>query len=215
MKLRNHPCAYCGTTDTRRTKGHVIPRSIYPDSLPQARRIIVPECDHCKARWEDAEPHFRNTMIAIWDPDRVVKDNRYESMKRSLSKCDGPRRWRDFTDQVVSADTPTGQTEKIYPGKDPRCNLILRRIVRGLCHFHELDSAIADERVRCDGTRSMFPESFHADFTWYVISTDFCRYGYSIVGDETLHSCWSIRFSRHIEFFGAIAAGPHSVQPPS
>ena len=106
--LINDPCAYCGTTHTERTKGHVIPRSLYPDSLPQAKRITVPECTDCKALWEDAEPHFRNIMVAIQNPDQIVKDNRYESMRRSFSKCDGQKRFKDFADLLVSVDTPDG-----------------------------------------------------------------------------------------------------------
>ncbi len=184
----------------------MVPRSLYPDTLPQAQRITVPECTDCKALWEDAEPHFRNIMIAIWNPDRIVKDIRYESMRRSLLKCDGARRLRDFTDRLVSVDTPNGEREMIYPAKDRRFNLILRRIVRGLCYFHGLDSAIGDARVLCDVMRFRVPKAFQPDFTWNEIAPDFCRYGYTIVGDDNLHSFWLIRFSKHIEFFGAIAA---------
>jgi hypothetical protein len=59
--------------------------------------------------WVDAEPHFRNIIIAIWDPEQAVMDNRYESMARSLLKCDGPRRFREFVEQIVPVDTPDGQ----------------------------------------------------------------------------------------------------------
>ena len=68
----------------------MIPQSIYPDSLPDAQRITVPECLDCKALWEDAEPHFRNIMIAIWDPEMIVKDNRYASMKAQPHKMRRP-----------------------------------------------------------------------------------------------------------------------------
>lgn len=207
MALKSLPCAYCGTTAVERTKGHVIPRSIYPDTLPNAPRITVPECLKCKARWDDAEPHFRNVMIAIWDPERTVIDNRYAKMKRSFSKRDGVRRLSEFAAQMISKKTPKGERETIYPTRDPKCNLILRRIVRGLSHFHEFGSPIADTRVRCGVMLWTIPDAFRSSFTWHEIAPGFCRYAYSIVGDENLHSFWLIRFSKHIEFFGAIATG--------
>jgi len=204
--LKKRPCAYCGTVSIPRTKGHVIPQALYPVSLPQARRITVPECTDCKALWEDAEPHFRNIMIAIWDPDQIVKDNRYLSMQRSLLQCDGPRRLQDFLDRLVSVDTHTSERQMIYPAKEPWCNLILRRIIRGLCHFHGFGTAIADSRVRCDVMLWSVPEAFQPEFTWHEIAPGFFRYGYARVGDDCLHSFWLIRFSQHIEFFGAIEA---------
>jgi hypothetical protein len=206
VALQNRPCAYCGTTSCKRTKGHVIPQSLYPASLLRARRITVPECIKCKSIWEDAEPHFRNIMISIWDPDHLAKDNRYDAMRRSLLKYDGRRRWSDFARSLVSIDTPNSQRDVIYPAEDPACNLILRRIVRGLCHFHELGTAIADDRVRCDVMRFIVPEEFRSQFTWQEIAPDFCRYAYAIVDDSDLDSFWLIRFSNHIEFVGIVEA---------
>lgn len=206
MAHRNDPCAYCGTTQTTRTKGHVIPRALYPDSWPKAQRITVPECTDCKALWEDAEPHFRNIMTAIWNPDQIVRDSRHESMQRSFLKCDGARRLKDFVERLVSVETPSGPREMIYPAKDGQCNLILRRIVRGLCHQHRCGSAIADVRVLCNVMQYTVPEAFQREFTWHEIAPDFCRYGYAVIGDDRLHSFWLIRFSKQIEFFGAIAA---------
>jgi hypothetical protein len=208
VKQRDRPCAYCGTTEIERTKGHVIPKSLYPDSLPNAQRITVPECMDCKALWEDAEPQFRNTMVAIWDPETVVEDSRWRKMQRSMSKCDGPRRYRDFIDLLVAQNTPKGKRHAIYPAKDPQCNLILRRIVRGLCHHHGLGSAIADSRVWCDVMQFSVPEAFRSEITWHELSPGFCTYGYTVLGDERFHSFWLIRFSNHAKSFcGAIAAG--------
>lgn len=214
------PCAYCGTTEIDRTGGHVISKNLYPDSLPNAKRIIVPECKECKALWEDAEPHFRNIMIAIWNPEKIAKDSRYESMKRSLVQCDGVRRFREFTDQLVSVNTPEGDREMIYPAKDSRCNLILRRIVRGLCYHHGFGSAISDARVLCDVMRFRVSEEFQPEFTWHEISPNFFRYGYAIIRDDQFHSVWLLQFSTHNKsFYGAISTSetgfPNRMSPNS
>ena len=203
MAYRNRPCAYCGTTTVGRTKGHVIPSSLYPNS-PEIQRITVPECTDCKALWEDAEPHFRNMMIATWDPEKVVADSRLESMLRSFSYIDGPKRINDLAETLVSVATPNGQRHMIYPAKDPRCNLILRRIIRGLCYSHDVDAAIADARVWCDVLRHRVPEALESDFKWHEVATTFVSYSYIIIDDEKLHSLWRLRFSEGIEFIGII-----------
>ncbi len=205
--MKHQPCAYCGTTEKKRTKGHVIPKSLYPASLPDVQRITVPECLDCKALWEDAEPHFRNIMIAIWDPETIVEDGRWRKMQRSMWKCDGPRRYEDFIDLLVEENTAKGKRHAIYPDKEPRHNLILRRIVRGLCHDHGLGSAIADSRVWCAVMRYRVPEAFQSEIIWHELSPGFCRYGYTISDDERFHSFWLLQFASHIGFVGAIAAG--------
>jgi hypothetical protein len=84
-------------------------------------------------------------------------------------------------------------------------------MVRGLCHYHGCGTAIPDVRLVCDVMRFKVPETIQPEFTWHQIAPDFCRYGYTIVGDENLHSFWLIQFSKHIEFFGAISASDKRV----
>jgi len=89
----------------------------------------------------------------------------------------------------------------------PMCgNGILRRIIRGLCHYHEFSSAIVDDRILCDVMRYFVPEAFQPEINWHEIAPEFYQYGYSILDDEHLHTFWLIQFSKHIEFFGVIAA---------
>lgn len=203
--LKKEPCAYCGKVAEDTTKGHVISRSLYPDSLPNIQRITVPECPECKLIWERAESSFRNIMIAIWNPEQIEKDNRYEKMMRSFRKSDGHSRFRHFMNCLVSESSSDGERDLIYPIKDPEFNLILRRIIRGLCHYHKIGTAIADDRVFCHIMQFQIPESFKFDFCWHEISPGFCCYAYAIINDNNLHSFWLIRFSQHIEFFATIS----------
>ena len=134
--LKHQPCAYCGTKLVDRTKGHVFPQSMYPDSMPNVNRITVPECYSCKAIWEDAEPHFKNTLLAIWNPDELPNDSRVQSMWRGINEKDGRRRARDLASQFRTVEIGGAPRTKVYPDEDPTFNLILRRIVRGLIHKH-------------------------------------------------------------------------------
>ena len=195
-------CAYCGTERIKRTKGHILPRSMYPDSLPTAKRITVPECLECKKLWEDAEPHFRNVILSIWDPEAPPSDSRVTSMFRSFKQPDGPRRAKDLLARVESA--AGGEREAIYPAKDPQFNLILRRIVRGLCHKHQLETAVGDARVYCDVMRWQIPPAFEAMLTWNTISENLFKYAYALINEEQINSFWLLHFSKHVMFFGVV-----------
>jgi hypothetical protein len=64
--MKNKPCAFCGSVerDNPRTKGHVLQKSMYPESGAESiRRITVPECGRCKAIWQNAEDNFRSLMV--------------------------------------------------------------------------------------------------------------------------------------------------------
>ncbi len=202
--LVNRPCAYCGSKIIERTKGHVLPKSIYPDSLPNAKRITVAECLDCKTIWEDAEPHFKNVILSIWNADILPSDSRVESMMRGFQAIDGQRRAKELLALIESAYIDGKKREKIYPAKDSRFNLILRRIVRGLIDEHKLGTSISDERVYCDVMLWQIPPAFEADLKWHVIADGFFRYAYSMPDDASMHSFWLLQFSKNLLFFGAV-----------
>ncbi len=201
--LIKQPCAYCGTTTTIRTKGHVFSRALFPDNLPKAPRITVPECLTCKGLWDAAEPQFRNILVAIWNPEQLPIDSRAAKMWRSFEKS--KRLHREF----IALMKPVGNLDDgrytIYPAEDEDFSLILRRIVRGLAHWHGFDTAITDSRVSCDVMRWSIPPAFERKFTWHTIATDFISYTYKEIDDQYAQSFWLIRFSKQILFFGYVA----------
>lgn len=206
--LIHEPCAYCGTDRFKRTKGHVLPRSMYPNTLPTAKRITVSECLECKKLWEDAEPHFRNIILSIWDSEMLPSDNRVASMLRSFKQLDGLRRATALLARIES--TAGSERETIYPAKDPQFNLVLRRIVRGLCHEHQLETAVEDARVYCDVMRWEIPSEFEAMLTWNSISENLFRYAYAVINDDQINSFWLLHFSKHIVFFGVVEGKQHN-----
>lgn len=204
--LKHHPCAYCGTTLSTRGKGHVFPRSIYPDTLPNVYRITVPECNECKALWEDAEPHFRNVLLSIWDSETALTDTRAERLWRSFDANDGHRRVRELAGMFRPEQVAGTDRTKIYPAEDERFNLILRRIVRGLAHKHGIGTSIPDAQVTCDVMRWLVPPAFEDEITWHTIAPGFITYGYKRFNDQDAHSFWLIRFSKHVLFFGRVGS---------
>ena len=202
--LKHRPCAYCGSTVVPRTKGHVLPANMYPDSMPGVHRITVAECEKCKLLWEDAEPHFRNILLAIWNSDALPVDNRVDAMWRGFSAADGRRRAKELHELIKPSGPASPGREVIYPAKDERFNLVLRRIVRGLAAEHRIGYAIPDSAVTCDVMLWEVPPAVRLELRWRVVAPDFFSYAYATNLDETLQSVWLLRFSQHLLFFGVV-----------
>lgn len=177
---------------------------MYPDSLPEVRRITVSECTTCKMIWEDAEPHFRNILLGIWNSDALPTDNRVDSMWRGFHEKDGRRRASELHALFQPNRPGTPGREVIYPANDDRFNLILRRIVRGLAAEHAVGYAIPDAAVVCDVMRWEIPPAFETELVWHVIAPAFFSYTYVAGLEEPLHSFWLLRFARNLLFFGAV-----------
>ena len=202
--LKNQPCAYCGRTDIVRTRGHVLSRNWYPDTLPNALRITVSECEECAAIWGDAEPHFRNILLSIWNSEALPVDSRVNAMWRSFQLPDGRRRASNLLSLFRPAQLSTEYREVIYPANEDSFNLILRRIVRGLAAHHGIAHAVPDKAVTCSNMPWHIPPAFEAEFERHTIAPDFFSYAYASCLEEPLHSFWLLKFSRHLHFFGAI-----------
>jgi hypothetical protein len=71
-----------------------------------------------------------------------------------------------------------------------------------------VESAISDDRVYCSVMKYAVPPEFQGSFTWNEIYLDFCRYGFVKVNEQNIASFWLIKFSKQIEFFGAVSK-PH------
>ena len=204
-----NPCAYCGATAVDRTRGHVFSKNLYPKSLSDVKRILVPECLNCKARWEDADPHFRNVVLAAWHPEKHPEDSRYEKMRRSFSHCDGTRRLRDLTQCMREFQIEGKVRRKIYPMEDLKFVLVLKRIIRGLCHHHDLGTAIPDTRVTCDVLRYMIPEGIEREMDWNVIADSFIRYSYLEWVNEEASSTWILEIGTQMQFIAWIHSSPN------
>jgi hypothetical protein len=208
MKMKFQPCAYCGKIDTPRHKGHVISYQQYPHNTPaNVNRPVVPECDNCAKLWNDAEPFFRNMLIIAGKENEAVLEKWHGPVLRSFYEVDGPDRVLELADRMVKLDQPVNGSEyMIFPNRDPQVMLILRRIVRGLCHYHNLGTAIADDRVQGRLVEASLPTELIGDFTHVNLGDAFCQYGYSDLRgkDPSFHSVWYVRFYNRTSFWAVI-----------
>jgi len=201
------PCAYCGLTDSPRERGHIIPDCMYPtDTKPNIQRRTVPECLECKKMWQDAENHFRNVMVIAGTPNKAVMEQWEGPIKRSFAKPSG-RKWaKALVDQLVAINNIKGSLYKIYPANDPDVMLVIRKIIRGLCHHHRIATAINDKRVWADILRYPIPAYLKENMKWFNLGTNFFEYAYELTNDKDLniHSSWYLRFYEQREFVGFV-----------
>ncbi len=142
MFLKKRPCAYCGTTAIQREKGHVIPDCMYPtNTSSKIQRPTVPECAKCKTIWQEAENQFRNIMVIAGNLNTPATEQWEGPMRRSFDKKSGSHWRRDLVEQMVPIKTADGLRHAVYPAKDQRVMLVVRKIVRGLCHYHGIATA--------------------------------------------------------------------------
>jgi hypothetical protein len=210
MAMKNRPCAYCGTTDTQfeRERGHVVPACVYPPSLdPRVQRITVPECSRCKEIWQDDETQFRNIMMLAGDPNAYVQELWDGPVTRSFQKPSGPRWVADLIKQLVPVETEGGPRHMVYPGRDERVMLVVRKIIRGLCHEEKVATAVDDRRVWADVMAYSIPEEFRRAMTWRQLDDKFFRYGFTVSNDpeSDIHSAWSLTFFERREFIAVVS----------
>lgn len=198
----NKACAYCGKTDTKRHKGHVVSKCLYPSSTPiGVQRPTIPECEKCQALWTDAETQFRNILV-IAGAQNPATNEAWETIQRSFDKPSGKRWVLDIYESMTPVATESEQRHMVYPYKDRRVNLVLRKIVRGLSAYHGLGECIPDEHVWVGYAPAVLP----TELLSYNLGDGFFKYGIALFDDEIeLCSGWLFRFYENREFLGIVA----------
>ena len=209
----NKPCAYCGKSDTPRHSGHVISKSLFPASTQsQIQRPTVPECETCQKLWTDAETHFRNLLIISGDPNQAVHE-KWETVLRSFEKPSGKKWVLDLYEAMIPTETESGPRQMVYPHKDHRVNLVLRKIVRGLSAYHGLGKSIPDENVWVGYVPDTLPHPVRTEMLNYSLGDDFVQYGYALFDEEIeIRSGWLIRFYGSRDFIGMISTSGDAKQ---
>lgn len=195
-------CAYCGSEDAS-TDDHVVPTTLYPPSKATSRvqRITVDACPACNKSWMDNEVHFRNILQISGEPTPVVRELWERKTRRSFSYVDGRRRARDMLDHVEEIDTAGGRVPMVFLARDQRVMRVVRKIVRGLCHYHALLSPVLDDQVWSDVQRFELAPRFLAEFKSAHAEEDVFQYRFGVIDDPDIHSGWLLRFFTRTPFF--------------
>ncbi|MEI1249871.1 hypothetical protein [Rhizobium aouanii] len=108
-----------------------------------------------------------------------------------------------------------GERYKIYPARDERILGTVRKIVRGLSHFHGIQSAIRDDHVVADVMRSPLPDEIVDAMRYHHAEPDVLQYAFISLGvGHDIRSHWILRFFERTSFvvahFGSSEAAAQS-----
>jgi hypothetical protein len=210
MRKPKGKCTYCGVEGVPLERGHVVPKGLYPDSrrTPDLQLITVRECAACNRGWSDDEAYFRGVLLLAGEPNEPVKELWKTKIKRSLDENDGLRRAKDLVDRIVPVIVDGQERKMIYPGEDERVIRIIKKIVRGLSHYHRVEDGIDDARIRADVLRYSVPGDLWSTGTFYKRGSDIFRYWYKRLDDDEkeLSSLWILTFFDRREFIAVVDA---------
>jgi hypothetical protein len=93
----------------------------------------------------------------------------------------------------------------VYPGRDQRVLRVLRKVIRGLSHFHGVESAIGEQRVWVDVMKYRIPDNLSSQFVFHHREPDVCEYWYEVNDTDKVSAFWLLRFFERRVFIGAVS----------
>jgi hypothetical protein len=207
MSKTRKRCAYCGEENATDDE-HVFPKSLYPESKrrPGLQLLTVPACKKCNMSWQDDETHFRNMLVVAGKPNAPRLELWDSTVFRSFEKKeDGQRRMKDLIGQFEEIIVDGEVRHKIYPAKDERVVRVMRKIVRGLCHHHELATAVTEKRIWVDVWRYPIQSEFYEAMTCDHREPDIVEYCYSTINSHEIETAWLITFFNVVPFIALVS----------
>jgi hypothetical protein len=203
--MKKKHCAYCGATNIKLEKEHVIPRSLYPTSKTgsKVQRLTVPACANCNRGWSDDEPHFRNILSVAGEPNQVLRELWNSSVNRSFEKEDGHRRVADLWELMRPVKVGAAERFAVYPATDQRFLRVLQKIVRGLHCHHGLWSPVPDSMVEADVLKYIVPQEFLEAMPFHHRESDVFKYQFEVFvdfEDIPMNSAWLLTFFENRKF---------------
>jgi hypothetical protein len=101
----------------------------------------------------------------------------------------------------------------VYPGKDERVLRIIKKIIRGLCHYHGIISAVSEKRVWSDILKYRIPEEFLSEMAYEHREQDIAEYRYQVVREYGIDSAWIITFFQKVTFVGIVSVSEDGSLP--
>jgi hypothetical protein len=201
-------CAYCGKDISKGEREHVFPRCLYPDSksISKTQRITVLSCTECNNGFADDEAHFRNVLTLAGKPNAARKEIWDEKVEPSFSHIDGKRRIADLISLMKPVKIQSTDRQLIFPGKDPRVSRIIKKIIRGLSHYHNIETAVPEERVWCDILKFDVPKDILSQMAQEHRESDVISYQFEVINDGGISSGWILTFYEVIIFIGMVTS---------
>lgn len=199
-------CGLCGELKMT-TREHVVPRCLYPKSKHSSKfqRITIAACVSCNNGSADDDAHFRNVVSVAGEANEVVNELWYGPIARSFKEVDGWRRALDIVNIMQPAPDVGPEHYRIFPAQDERVLRIVRKIIRGLSCYHDLEYPILDNQIFADVSRFEFPLEFINEMQCHSADPDILEYRFfDLVNENRMKSAWLFRFFKRTSFIGIV-----------
>jgi len=127
-------------------------------------------------------------------------------VNRSFDEPDALKRIDDLLALIRPVEIDGIERQVIYPAEDGRVLRVVRKIIRGLAHHHDLFPSIPDDRVWADVQRYDVPARLLSEMEYHHREPDVAEYWYQISDDPEVHSAWILRIFHAPSFVGLITA---------
>ncbi|MBN2285976.1 MAG: hypothetical protein JXI43_05980 [Tissierellales bacterium] len=175
--------------------------------------MTIPSCNECNKGWSDNEVHFRNVLALAGEPNEARRELWETTIRRSFEKEDGIRRVRDLVEILHSVEIEGNDRQMVYPGQDERVLRIIKKIIRGLCHYHGVISAVSEKRIWADILKYKIPEEFLPEMAYEHREQDIAEYRYQILHEYGINSAWLITFFQRVNFVGTVSMSEDGSYP--
>ena len=114
---------------------------------------------------------------------------------------------------------PTKVAEKgrhiVYPGKDERVLRVIRKIVRGLYHYHRVMSPVCDNQVWADILKYIMPQKFLDLMENHHREQDIFEYRFAVLNQAEIHSVWLLTFFQRSTFIAGVNPSKEGIAVPT
>ena len=144
-------------------------------------------------------------MLALaGDPNAARRELWETTILRSFNEVDGSKRVSDLIVRMKPAKVAGSERHMVFPGEDERVMRVVRKIIRGLCHYHNVMSPVSEQRVWADVLRYAIPQEFLEQMSYYHREPDIVEYRYQVLNEEGINSAWLLTFFEQVTFIGIV-----------
>jgi hypothetical protein len=90
---------------------------------------------------------------------------------------------------------------------------VIRKIIRGLCHYHNVLSPVMDTQVWADVLKYVIQQEFLDEMPIHHREQNIVEYRYQVLNEKGIHSAWLLTFFERRTFIGTVSIRRREAQP--
>ena len=144
-------------------------------------------------------------MLVAGDTNPAVQELWTTTARRGFTDRDGRRRIQDLAGGLVEVQVDGQRRYMIYPGQDARVLRIIKKVVRGLAHYHRVETAIPESRITADVLKFKIPDVVSRSIQYQHREADISQYWYDSPKHDEFSSIWLLKFFERRSFIAFVS----------